>query len=66
MEALWNSLEIAKLCVGLLTPFVITTFGIYTHRVTKRFEQSQWRNQELIEKRLSNESIAPDFNGLLY
>ena len=62
----WNWLEIAKLVAGLLTPIAIAIFGIYVHRVTKRFENLQWRSQKLIEKRLSvYDDIAPILNDLL-
>lgn len=62
----WNSLEIAKLVAGLLTPLTVAGFGIYVHRVTKRFEQIQWQSQKLIEKRLEiYEALATKFNSLL-
>lgn len=62
----WNSLEIAKLVGGLITPAVLAGLGIYIHRVTKRFEHMQWRTQKLIEKRLAvYDDLAPHFNDLL-
>lgn len=62
----WNSLEIAKLIAGLLTPIALGGFGIYVHRVTKRFEHLQWRSQKLVEKRLAiYDDLAPHFNDLL-
>ena len=62
----WNWLEIAKLCVGLLLPAALAVFGIYIHRVTKRFEHLQWRSQKLIEKRLAvYDDLAPLLNDLL-
>lgn len=61
----WNSLEIAKLLAGLLTPTAIAVLGIYIHRVTKRFEYLQWRNQKLIERRLAiYDDLAPQLNDL--
>lgn len=66
MSAEWNSLEIAKLVASCATPIAVAGFGIYIHRVTKRFEHSQWRNQKVIEKRLAiYDSLAPDLNTLL-
>jgi hypothetical protein len=66
MSSEWNSLEIAKLTVSLLTPIVVGCLGIYIHRVTKRFEHSQWTNQKVIEKRLSvYDSLAPQLNDIL-
>lgn len=62
----WNSLELAKLIAGLLTPVSLAIFGIYVHRVTKRFEHLQWRSQKLVEKRLAiYDDLAPHFNDLL-
>jgi len=46
----WNSLEIAKLVAGILTPIALAALGIYLHRLAKRFEYLQWRNQKLTEK----------------
>lgn len=62
----WSWLEVAKLAASLLTPVVVAIFGVYIHRVTKRFEQSQWRSQKLIEKRLTvYDDLAPLLNDLL-
>lgn len=62
----WNWLEITKLVAGLFTPTVLAIFGVYIHRITKRFEDLQWRSQKLIEKRLAiYDELAPMFNDLL-
>src|SRR5664280_674150 len=62
----WNSLEVAKLVCSMLTPAAIAIFGVYIHRVTKRFEDRQWRGQKLTEKRLAiYDDLAPLFNDLL-
>lgn len=62
----WNWLEIAKLGSGLLMPAALAIFGIYIHRVTKRFEHFQWQSQQLIGKRLTiYDDIAPLLNDLL-
>jgi hypothetical protein len=62
----WNSLEVAKLVCSVLTPAAIAIFGVYIHRVMKRFEDHQWRSQKLIEKRLTiYDDLAPLFNDLL-
>jgi hypothetical protein len=64
--SMWNTLEVAKLVVGFLTPCLLAGLGIYIHRVTKRFEDSQWRSQKLVENRLEIYSdLAPYFNDLL-
>lgn len=62
----WNSLEVAKLLTGVLTPVVLASLGIYIHRVTKRFEHLQWRSQKLVEKRLAvYDDLSPLLNDLL-
>lgn len=66
MTATWNSLEITKLVASILTPFTIAVLGIYIHRITRRFEDAQWRSQKLIEKRIAiYDDLAPLFNDLL-
>jgi hypothetical protein len=66
MATVWNSLEIVKLVTSVLTPIAIVVLGIYVHRVTKRFEDSQWRSQKLVEKRIAiYDNLAPLFNDLL-
>jgi len=62
----WNWLEVAKLSASLLVPGALAVFGVYIHRVTKRFEHVQWRSQKLIEKRLAvYDDLAPQLNDLL-
>jgi hypothetical protein len=62
----WNWLELAKLLAALLTPAALAIFGIYVHRVTKRFEHLQWRSQKLVEKRLDiYDDLAPLLNDVL-
>jgi hypothetical protein len=62
----WTWLELAKIIAGLLTPLTVAAIGIYIHRITKRFEHSQWRSQKLIEKRLSiYDDLAPQLNSVL-
>ena len=62
----WNWLEVAKLASAFLLPIALATFGIYVHRVTKKFEHLQWRSQKLIEKRLAVfDDLAADLNDLL-
>lgn len=62
----WTWLELAKLITGALTPAALAVFGIYVHRVTKRFENLQWRSQKLVEKRLAiYDDLAPHFNDLM-
>lgn len=62
----WNALEIAKLLVGILTPFSVAVIGWIISRNLKRLDLAQWKNQKLIEKRISvYDSVAPQLNLLL-
>jgi hypothetical protein len=65
-DQVWNSLEVAKLAASLLTPLLLLALGIWVHRISKRFEATQWANQKVIEKRLSvYDELAPLLNKLL-
>jgi hypothetical protein len=65
-QAVWTSLEVAKLIAQLLTPIAVAALSIYFTRIAKRFEHLQWRNQRLIEKRIGiYDDLAPDLNDLL-
>jgi len=62
----WTWLEVAKIGAGVLTPVTIAVLGIALHRITKRFEQSQWRGQKLVEKRLAlYDELAPLLNDVM-
>lgn len=61
----WNSLEVVKLVVGILTPISVAAFGWFISRRLKRFELSQWSNQKLIEKRIVvYDVVGPQINRL--
>jgi hypothetical protein len=63
---MWNSLEITKLAVQAATPIVVTMLGLYLTQLAKRFDDRQWRNQRLIEKRIAiYDDLASDLNDLL-
>jgi len=65
-EPIWNSLEIAKLLLGLLTPAAVAALGFYLQRVAERLENKQWANQKIVERRLAiYDEIAPMLNDLL-
>ncbi len=62
----WNSLEIVKLVASLLTPIAVAVVGLWINRRLKKFEQLQWANQKVVEKRLVVfDQIAPLLNDLL-
>ena len=63
---LWNSLEIAKFIVSIVTPLAILFIGIWINKRLKKLEQLQWANQKLIEKRLQiYEQLVPMLNDIL-
>lgn len=61
----WNSLEIVKLLVGVLTPVSVVIFGWLINRRLKKLDHIQWSNQKLIEKRLAlYDEVSPLLNKL--
>jgi hypothetical protein len=65
-EPSWNSLEITRLAIDILTPLSVTALGWLISRRLKQLELVQWTNQKLIEKRLDiYDRIAPLLNRLL-
>lgn len=65
-EAPWNTLEIAKLTVGVLTPMSVAVLAWFLNKRMKRLDLIQWSNQKLIEKRIAvYDSVAPQLNLLL-
>lgn len=64
-KPVWNSLEIVKLIVSLLTPLVILLVGIWVTRLAERFKAILWSNQKVIEKRIViYDELAPLLNDL--
>jgi hypothetical protein len=62
----WNSLEVAKLLVSVLTPIVVVAVGFWINRRLKGMEHLQWSNQKIIEKRIAiYDAIAPLLNDLM-
>jgi hypothetical protein len=62
----WNSLEIVKLVVSILTPVLVLAIGLGINRSLKRLEHRQWTSHKVIEKRLSIfDELAPSLNDLL-
>ena len=62
---LWNSLEIVKLVIAILTPIIIAVIAYRFNRVLKRMEKQQWTNQKIIEKRIEIfDLIVPRLNDL--
>ena len=62
----WNSLEIAKLVVGILTPIFLFVLGYMVTRAARGVEEAQWASRKLIEQRLDlYERMAPLLNDIL-
>lgn len=65
-STVWNSLEVAKLTISVLTPLSVLALGWFVNHRLKRLDHAQWANQKLIEKRLAlYDRIAPLLNRLL-
>jgi hypothetical protein len=61
--SVWNSLEVVKLLVGLLTPLVVVFLGLWVNRLAKRLDHAEWTNQKVVEKRLViYDELAPSLN----
>jgi len=66
MTSQWSSLEIAKLVLSAATPLLILVLGVWFQRFATRFEQLQWANRKIVEKRLAvYDDVAPMLNDLL-
>ena len=62
---LWNSLEIVKIIVAVLTPVLIAIIAFRFNRILKRMEKQQWTNQKIIEKRIEiYDLVVPKLNDL--
>ena len=62
----WNSLEVVKLIIGLLTPAALLAISVWIDRRIKEVEHRQWSNQKVIEKRLEvYEKLTPTLNEMM-
>jgi len=62
----WNSLEAAKLFVGILTPLAIFLLGVWVAREARLWEQRQWIRRTLYERRLRFwDQMSPALNDVL-
>jgi hypothetical protein len=63
---MWSSLEIVKLGVSAVTPFVVIAVGYWINLHLNELEKSQLANQRVVEKRLEVfDVIAPLLNDLI-
>jgi hypothetical protein len=61
----WNSLEIAKLAVGILTPVLLVALGVLINRTARRVENAQWANRRVLDRRLElYDDMAEPLNDL--
>ena len=59
----WNSLEITKIFVNVITPVSVVVVGWLINSRLKRLDHIQWSNQKLIEKRLAlYDEVSPLLN----
>jgi hypothetical protein len=62
----WNSLEVAKLLVGFLTPVLLFVLGLIVARAARRVEDAQWASRKLVERRIElHQMLAPQLNDLM-
>jgi hypothetical protein len=65
MKAPWNSLEIVKLVVSVLTPLVVAIAVFWLNIRLKSLEQAQWGRQKVVERRIkAYDDMAPLLNQL--
>jgi hypothetical protein len=65
-EQIWNSLEIAKLVISILTPIIIAFIAFRFNKIIKRLDKQQWTNQKIVEKRIEiYDKIVPKLNDML-
>jgi hypothetical protein len=61
----WNSLEVAKLAVGILTPLLLVGLGVLINRTARRVENAQWANRRVLDSRLElYDDMAEPLNDL--
>jgi hypothetical protein len=64
-ESTWNSLEVAKLAVGVLTPLLLVGLGVLINRTGRRVENAQWSNRRVLDRRLElYDDMAEPLNDL--
>jgi hypothetical protein len=63
---LWNSLEIAKLLISIITPIIVTYIAFKFSKIASNLSNKNWTNQKIIEKRIEiYDLIVPKLNDLL-
>jgi hypothetical protein len=63
---LWNSLEIVKLLISIITPIVVAYIAFKFSKIATNLANKNWTNQKIIEKRIEiYDLIVPKLNDLL-
>jgi hypothetical protein len=66
LAAEWNSLELAKILVGILTPLAIFFLGVWISREARMWEDRRWLDRKLYERRFEFwDEMGPRLNDLL-
>lgn len=61
----WFTVEKSELIVNAIVPITVASLGILIFRLTSSLENQRWRNQKVIERRLTVfEQMAPEINDL--
>lgn len=64
-DNIWNSFEIIKVIVSIITPVVITFIGFRMNSIFHKLEKSQWVNKTIIEWKIKvYEQITPEVNDI--
>lgn len=64
-KCVWNSLELTKVLISLITPLIGGFIALKISNLTKDFEKKQWSSRKIIEKRLEfYDKVVPELNDL--
>lgn len=62
---IWNSLEVVKIFVSIITPLVVALVGFKINKVFKNIDKSQWVNKTVIQWKIkAYEEITPLANDI--
>lgn len=61
----WNSLEVVKIVVAVLTPVLLLALGVVVNGAARRVENAQCANRKLVELQIDiYKEMAPRLNEL--
>jgi hypothetical protein len=65
IKSVWNSLEVAKLCVGLLTPLAVVIIGYFVQKQLAAQNQSWQGESRIVERRFQvYDSVRTELNRI--